>query len=269
MKVKVSISLDSRLIGVIDRMSGNRSETIEKLVVKSLGMDRLKRALILAGGSGSRLRPITYEIPKPLIPVRGKPVLLWQIDSLRKNGLEDLTVSVGYKAEKIIKETPARPDVSYVIEKEPLGTGGALKLFGKEYSSDSPFLVMNCDALFSPFPNIQDLFDFHNTYKCLATMLLVSAENCNQGVARLKGSMITDFMEKPKDIRHGLISAGVYIFRPDIFSRLGKVCSLEKDIFPALARAGELAGYVYDGRIWDIGSNEGYGKALNEWRPDG
>jgi len=131
MKERVTITLESTLISELDdTVDGtrirNRSHAIEFLLRKSLNHRSPKKALILAGGKGTRLRPITYEIPKPMVPIQGRPLIEHTINLLRKYDVRDITISIGYLGEKV-KEyfgdgSKFGVKIRYVIENEPLGT---------------------------------------------------------------------------------------------------------------------------------------------------
>ena len=154
MKERVTITLDNNLINQIDkRINGNiiknRSQQIELLLKKALGADIPKKAVLLVGGKGTRLRPLTYKIPKALLDVNGKTVLEHLLDLLKKYGIRDIILCVGYMKEKI-KEylgdgSKFGVNVTYVEEDKALGTAGPLKL-AKKYLKSS-FIVSNGDEL--------------------------------------------------------------------------------------------------------------------------
>ncbi|MBL7206838.1 MAG: nucleotidyltransferase family protein [Candidatus Aenigmarchaeota archaeon] len=264
MKHKIAISIDSHLLEKIDSLSktSNRSHVIESLLIKTLKQKKINNALVLAGGRGAKLRPITYEIPKPIIPVKGKPVLKWQSDILRKSGINNIFVAVSTDVEKIKKEVGN--NLCFIEEKTPNGTGGAI-LLAKKHLQNEDFLVSYCDTVYNKYPNLNNMFDFHIEQKPVATMLLMPTKNKMQGIAKLSGNKITEFNEKPKNINFGLISAGFFIFSPEIFDFLKSNCSMENDVFPLLASKGKLAGYVSDGEFFDIGTYQGYENAIKNW----
>jgi NDP-sugar pyrophosphorylase family protein len=274
MKERITITLDSGLIKQIDkRIDGsiikNRSQQIEILLTKSLGTYRPQKALILMGGKGTRLRPITYKIPKCMMDVNGKTLTEHLFDLLKKYGIRDMILSVGYMKEKV-KEyygdgSKFGVNITYVEEDEPLGTAGPIKL-AKEHLKDS-FIVTNGDELLSI--NIPRMFRLHKRKDALATLALTTVTDPSQyGVTRLSGSRILDFVEKPKkgSAPSNLINAGFYILEPEIIDLIPNGFSmLEKDVFPKLAKQGKLRGFPFGGQWFDIGSLEKYEIAKKKW----
>ncbi|PIN72095.1 nucleotidyltransferase [Candidatus Woesearchaeota archaeon CG10_big_fil_rev_8_21_14_0_10_45_5] len=275
MKERVTITLDSETLRQVDALVGtnnikNRSHAIESILSKSLGSNVPRTAVILAGGKGSRFGPISREIPKPLIPLHDKPLLLHSINLLKKYGITDIIISIGYKADKI-KEFFGNGErfgvkISYVEEKESLGTAGALRLAAPRISG--PFLVCNADDLMEI--DIPHLFRFHKQRKGLATIVLTRVEDpSNYGVAMMNAEKIIAFVEKPKreNAPSSLINAGLYILEPEVLKMIPKgFAMLEKDVFPKLASEGKLYGYPYVGKWLDVGTMERYEQALDEWK---
>jgi len=268
MKHKITVSIDSEILKHIDSVVGtkfrSRSHAFEELLKKGMNSKTLDTAIILAGGLGTRLRPITYEIPKALVPIKNKPVLKWQIDMLRKNNIKNIYVSIGHMSEKI-RHAMNKEKILFIQEEKPLGTGGAVNL-AKKYLHEENFVVLNSDALFSNYPALPEMFKFHLKEKCTATLLLMPTKNFMQGVVKLSGNKIIEFCEKPKETKFGLISAGLYIFNKEIFDYLKPICSLENDIFPILAKKRKLAGYVIEGEIFDVGTHKGYENTIKHWK---
>lgn len=263
MKTKIAISLETDVLNNVDKLAkGNRSGFIETLIKNSLNIKSLRTAVILAGGLGTKLRPITYEIPKPLIPIRGQPILKWQIQLLRSLGIDDIKVILTHQLDKIKKSIG--DDVEYICDEKPLGTGGALNKIKNKINST--FLVLNVDTLLHPKPNIVGMYNFHQD-RGTAT-ILVNLKQQAEGYGTIKVSddnRVTDFIEKPDKSKASLISTGLYIFEPSIFDYLTKKCSLEKDVFPKLAKEGKLYGYFFNGESYDVGTMKGYEKAIKEW----
>jgi NDP-sugar pyrophosphorylase family protein len=210
-----------------------------------------KKAVILAGGKGTRLYPITREIPKPLLPVKGKPILYYAIENLKKHGITEIILSVGYKAEKIAdyfgNGANFGVNISYSEEKEPLGTGGAIKLASKNFQED--FVVLNGD-------NVAD-FDFykmqeiHNRNEAKITIALYPVEDVTQfGIAKIEGEKITKFIEKPKkeEAPSNLNNAGAYIINPKVLEILpDDFFLIEKDCFEKLTQKGVIFAYCHKG----------------------
>lgn len=274
MKERVTITLDSKLIGQIDkRIDGdiikNRSQQIEELLTKSLGTDMPSKAVILVGGKGTRLRPLTLNTPKCMIEVQGKTVTEHLFDLLKNYGIRDVIMSIGYLKEKV-KEyygdgSKFGVNITYVEEDEPLGTAGPLKL-AKDYLKSS-FIVTNGDELKTI--NIPRMFRLHKRKDALATIALTTVTDPTQyGVARVSGSRILEFVEKPKaeESPSNLINSGFYIMEPEVIEAIPNGFSmLEKDVFPKLAKEGRLRGFLSEGQWFDIGTLERYEIAKKKW----
>lgn len=274
MKERVTITIDADIIGQVDkRVDGrkikNRSHAVELLLLSAMGVNRPKKAFVLAGGKGTRLSPITKELPKPMIPLQGKPLLEHVVDLFKKHGITEIIISLGYKGEKI-KDffgdgKKFGVSIVYVEEVRPLGTAGPLKL-AQAYLTET-FVMCNADELKDI--DLVDLFLFHKEHKGLCTIALTTVENpSDYGVARMQGSQIKEFVEKPKDVSIGnLINAGLYLLEPEIIKLIGDgMVSIERDIFPKLALEGKLFGYPFSGQWFDTGTLERYEKAINEWK---
>jgi len=274
MKERVTITLDSELIKQIDKridktIIKNRSQQIELLLTKSLGAYRPEKAIILVGGKGTRLRPLTYKTPKCMLEVQGKTLTEHLFDLLKEYGIRDIILSVGHMKEKIMDYygdgSKFGVNITYIEEDEPLGTAGPLKL-AKNLLNDS-FLVTNGDELKNI--NIPRMFRLHKRKDALGTIALTTVTDPSQyGVAKLSGSRILEFVEKPKpqDAPSNLINAGFYILEPKIIDMIPDGFSmLEKDIFPKLAKQGSLRGFPFEGQWFDIGNIERYENAKKKW----
>jgi NDP-sugar pyrophosphorylase family protein len=210
------------------------------------------KAAILAGGFGKRLRPLTDDRPKPLIDIAGKPIILWQIEWLKKHGIRDLVVLVGYKRNMIIDElgSGARYGVkiSYVVEEEPLGTGGALKNAEHILSKEEYFLLINGDIITNLRP--MDLVDLLMRRKSTIASIAVVPLRSPFGIVRVRDDGGVDsFIEKPV-IPEYMINAGVYAMRPEIFSYLPEKGDIERTCFPKLASEGRMVAKIYDSSIY-------------------
>lgn len=262
---RVTITVKKDILGKIDRMIDgrnirNRSHAVESLVLSSFRS--IDTALIFAGGYGVKLRPLTYEIPKPLIPVHGKPIIEHQINMLKRHGIGRVILSLGYMHEKVVDYINKKNmgiDIEYVIESEPYGTAGAL--YNSRNFIKGTFIAMNVDTLMNP--DITEISDFHKKNNALATMLLV-ASGIDGGSAVMRGSHILNFSEKspPKS----LINAGFYIFEPGVLGITPKKGSIEKELFSRLAERQQLCGFMHDKVVFDVGTYEGYEKAIKEWK---
>ncbi len=229
----------------------------------------IKKAVILAGGKGTRLRPLTYDIPKALLDVHGKTITEHIFDLLKKYDIKEVILAVGYLKEKI-KEyfqdgSKFGVNITYVDEDTPLGTAGPLKLAKNQINGS--FIVSNGDELKKI--DIQKMFEFHKKENALVTIALTEVEDPSvYGVAKLDGSKIVEFVEKPKkeDAPSNLINAGFYIIEPEVIDMIPDGFSmLEKDIFPTLATKGRLAGFPFPGQWFDTGNFERYALAKEKW----
>jgi len=226
----------------------------------------IKKALILAGGFGTRLQNVVKDVPKPMVSIAGKPFLEHQIRYLKKHRIEDIILCVHYKSEMIKSYfgNGMRKDVriTYSEEENPLGTGGAIKL--AEKFVDEPFLVMNGDSYSNV--DLDEFIKFHRDQNTIGSLVLRETNDLsNYGNVKLTGNYISSFNEKNSRGK-GLINTGVYIFNPEIFNFIpstGKV-SLEETIFPEIIKNNSLSGFVYNGYFMDIGRPETY----NQFKKD-
>ncbi|MFH1055207.1 MAG: sugar phosphate nucleotidyltransferase [Candidatus Altiarchaeota archaeon] len=271
---RLTITLRNDLLRELDDMVDgikvrNRSHAIEVLISRVLESKKVKRAFILAGGKGTRMRPFTYEMPKPMIPIKGRPLIQHIIELCRKYEIRDIILSTGYLGGKIREHfgdgSHLGVDIKYVEEKEELGTAGPLNL--AKNLLKCPFLMFNGDVLSDI--DLADLIRFHGEQNALATIALTQVEDTSAfGVARLKGDRIVGFVEKPKSSEDSrLINAGVYVLEPEVlkYVKPGK-SMIERDVFPKLSAEGKLYGYLFDGQWFDTGTPEAYEKAIKNWR---
>jgi NDP-sugar pyrophosphorylase family protein len=229
------------------------------------------RAIVLCGGEGTRLRPITYSMPKSLVPVNGKPVVEHIFDLLKRYGVRHVIVSVGYLKEKIIAEqknwSKYGMHFSFVEEEKPLGTAGPLRL--AEAMLTKTFIASNGDELKDI--DIGKMYEAHKRNRALVTIALAKVDDPGDyGVARLKEERIVEFVEKPKkgEAPSNMINAGLSIVEPEVINMIpeNKFCMLERDIFPQLARQGKLFGFAFSGKFFDIGTPERYELAKKKWK---
>jgi NDP-sugar pyrophosphorylase family protein len=275
MKERVTLTIEQSILETVDkRVDGfkikNRSHAVELLLLKALDQNRPRKALILAGGQGTRLRPITHEIPKPLVPLHDKPILQHTIDLFKKYGITEILLSVGYKAEKI-KEYFGNGKrfgvtITYIEETEPLGTAGPLNL-AREHLTDT-FMMCNADELKNI--DLHEMYLFHKENGAKATIALTTVADPSQyGVAKLTGNKILEFIEKPAQgtAPSNLINAGLYVLEPSIFDVVPKgTGSMERDVFPKIAQEGKLFGFPFSGQWFDTGTLERYEEAMQKWQ---
>jgi len=257
--------LDSIVDGVKIR---NRSHAIEFLLSQSL-TPKVTQAVILAGGEGVRLRPLTLEVPKCLIPVSGRPLIEYTIEMLREAGIRDIILATGHLGEKIEEELGNGKKfgikIVYSKEKKPLGSGGALR-DAKNLLLPQPFLVINADILTKI--NLTEFINFHQEDNYIATMALSNAINTKgYGTVLLRGEKILNFLKSGSLKPSQLIDAGIYIFNPEIFNFFPdkKRISLE-EVFSKLAGEGKLAGFPFEGSWFEISTPKNYERAIKEWK---
>jgi mannose-1-phosphate guanylyltransferase len=221
------------------------------------------QALILAGGEGTRLRPLTSTVPKPVVPLVDRPFIAFMLDWLRGHGVDDVVMSCGHMADGVRSVLGDGESVGvrlrYLEEPRPLGTGGALKF--AEDLLDDRFLMLNGDVLTDIDVSAQ--LAAHSASGARATLALYPVEDPSAyGLVRLAGDgSVTEFVEKPApdQIDTNNISAGVYVLEKSVLSLLvaGAPASIERDVFPALVGDG-LYGHVSPGYWKDIGTPERY-----------
>jgi len=190
------------------------------------------KAVILAGGQGTRLKPITDYIPKPLIPINNTPILEWQIRYLKKFGINDIIICTGYKTDQIenfLNKKDLGVKVRFSIEKTPLGTGGALKKIAPLIKEKS-FLVYNGDTI----TNI-------NLKKMLAKTNSIAAIELRTkfGIIETADGKVKKFIEK-KEIANVWMNAGIYHLDKKILKDLPIKGNIESTTFPKYARSGKL-----------------------------
>jgi mannose-1-phosphate guanylyltransferase len=225
------------------------------------------KAVILAGGFGTRLRPLSCTRPKTLFPIANKPLLQWIFERLAKNNIKEAILAVNQLTEVYIRQQriPMKGltvKYSHDPPKKPLGTAGPIKKAEKLIGHSGPFLVLNGD-IFADV-SYREILDCHTKRKALATIALCKVEDPSRyGVAEMtEGERIKRFIEKPpKDAApSNLINAGVYVLSPEVFKLIpeGKAVSMEREIFPKLAEEGRLYGHFIQGSWMDIGKPEEY-----------
>jgi mannose-1-phosphate guanylyltransferase len=226
------------------------------------------QAVVLVGGEGTRLRPITSRVPKPVVPLVGRPFVGYILENLARHSVSHAVFSAGYLADAL---RTAIGDgrryglaVSYVVEQQPLGTAGAIKNAEAELDGGSLF-AFNGDVLTDV--DLTAMQAFHRERGARATILLTGVDDPRRyGLVEIDGEgRVGAFVEKPgADYRippHGaLINAGVYLLEADVLDLIpaGQQISIERGVFPQLAAAGQLYAFVSDAYWRDIGTPESY-----------
>ena len=200
------------------------------------------KAIILAGGRGKRLRPITDYIPKPLVPIKNIPIIEWQLKYLKKFGIDEVIICTGYKQEMIENHLNMKDigiKIKFSIEKSPLGTGGAIKKAGKMIK-DKSFFVINGDTI----TNI-DLKKLATKKNVIAAIEL----RTKYGILETDNDKIINFKEK-KEISDTWMNAGIYHLEKEVLKELPNKGDIEKTVFPDYAKKGILNTVKFKNVKW-------------------
>ena len=229
------------------------------------------KGFILAAGKGTRLYPLTLEIPKPLLPIGKIPLLTYLTNLYLKYGINDIKINIQKKHQKDFYKWKAtcfpKEKIEFIKETKPSGTFTpiAKKLSSKWFSES--IVVSNGDELKEL--NLKKMFSWHKQKRAIATIGLVKVKDAkNYGVAKMKKDRIIEFIEKPKNPCSSFINSGIYILSPEIrkyFPKSAKFSMLETDLFPKLAKEKKLFGYKWQGKWQDIGTFSRWEKAIKNW----
>ncbi len=223
------------------------------------------QAVIIAGGKGTRLRPLTYGCPKPMLPLLGRPFLVWMVERCREAGVTDILLNVQYQAHQVSDYFGDGKnhgvDIRYIEEEVPLDTAGAMKL-AEPYFTGESLLVFNADILTDL--DLKALIQFHKASGAQATLTLARVEDPTAfGLVELSPEQrVLAFREKPSAeeaaaLGIDTINAGTYVLEPEIFAPYpaGQPLSFEKQVFPELlARSGKMMGFTWEGYWMDLGT---------------
>jgi len=224
------------------------------------------KAILLAGGKGTRLRPLTIHTPKPIVPIFDRPFLHYQLDLLKHVAeIDEVILSLNYQPRRIEEifgdGSESGIAIKYVVEPAPLGTAGAVRYAGD--SLRESVVVFNGDVLTEV--DLAAVIALHRERKAKATIVLTPVENPSAyGLVETDArGNIQRFLEKPKpdEITCNTINAGIYVLEPDTFDRIPKDTpwSIERSFFPSLIERGEtFVAYIYNGYWIDIGTPEKY-----------
>jgi mannose-1-phosphate guanylyltransferase len=224
------------------------------------------KAILLAGGKGTRLRPLTIHTPKPIVPIFNRPFLHYQIDLLKQvPEIDEVILSLNYQPRRIEElfgdGSNLGIKIRYVVEPAPLGTAGAIKYAGDKLTES--VVVLNGDVLTDV--DLAAVIRLHRERRARATIVLTPVENPSAyGLVETdEAGNIRRFLEKPKpeEITTNKINAGIYVLEPDTFDRIPRDVSfsIERSYFPSLIERGEtFVAYIYDGYWIDIGTPEKY-----------
>ncbi len=236
-------------------------------------MSAPNHAFILCGGLGTRLRPATNHTPKVLLKIQGKTLLEHNIDLMKRFGVENILLAVGFLKEKV-KEyfgdgSGFGVKITYIEESEPLGTAGPLRLtesLGK--LPKETFVMCNGDELKDI--HLDRMYEFHKKNRALATIALTKVDDVSHfGVVELEGQKIIRFVEKPKpeEAPSNLINSGLYILEPEIINLVPRgQASMEREVFPKIAAQKRLFGFPFSGQWFPTDTPERMQKAEGEWK---
>lgn len=234
------------------------------------------QALILAGGRGTRLRPLTVYTPKPIVPVVNRPFLMYQIEILARAGIEDITLSLSYQPDKIEDllgdGSELGVNLRYMTEPSPMGTGGAYKFAADPAHGTT--VVLNGDILTDA--DLSKILEQHRQNAATATIALVPVEDPSAyGLVQTgPNGTVQRFLEKPKaeelaELAINTINAGIYVLEPAILDLIpqGENRSFEYDVFPSVLEAGmPFYAYMLEKEYWrDIGTPASYLQAHHDF----
>ncbi len=219
-------------------------------------------AVLLAGGKGTRLRPLTVARPKPLVPIANRPIMGYQLDLLERGGFDRIFIPVDYLGERIVEYIEGLStgmDFEFTHGNLSRGTAGAVGNL-RDHLSDT-FLVISGDLLVNV--DLAELVKFHNGNGSSATIVLTSVEDpTHYGIARLEDDRIIEFVEKPdpSNVFSNLINAGIYVFEPEILEHIpGDVeYDFSMDLFPRVLDDYVVSGYRLSGYWNDVGRPSRY-----------
>lgn len=231
------------------------------------------KAILLLGGFGTRLRPLTNDIPKQMLPVCGRPMIEWVCEHLARHGVSEAVLSLGYRAEAFTSAYPQGRigplEFGVAVEPEPRGTAGAVRFAAEAAGIDGPFLALNADVLTDL--DVSALVSFHRSVGAEATIALQPvADPTPYGLVVVDDSgRVLSFSEKPGPDaalpqrprgEWPTVSAGTYVLTPAVLDRIApdRAVSIEREVFSRIAGEGMLAALVSDSYWHDTGTPQQY-----------
>jgi len=232
------------------------------------------KAVVLLGGEGTRLRPLTFSTPKPMLPVAGRPVIERVLDHLSANGVDEVVLSLCYRPDAFVQAFPdgryGDVRLHYAVEASPLATAGAIAFAAAEAAlGGETFLVVNGDVLTEI--DLSALVDFHRSQGAEGTVALVPIEDPSQfGVVPVDAEgRVTAFIEKPQPGKAptNMVNTGIYVLEPSFLERVpkGRRVSVEREVFPSMAAAGSLYALGSEALWTDMGTPLKYLEANLAW----
>ncbi|MGE5138991.1 MAG: sugar phosphate nucleotidyltransferase, partial [Rudaea sp.] len=231
------------------------------------------KVVVMAGGEGSRLRPLTINRPKPMVPLVNRPVMGHIVEWLKRHNLTDIIATLQYRADNIENYfgdgSSFGVNMTYSVEQHPLGTAGSVKYAEKYLSRDEPFVIVSGDALTDI--NLTEIVDFHIKCGAALTITLYRVPNPLQyGVIMTdENGRIQRFLEKPSwgEVISDTVNTGIYVVSPEVLDDIDveEECDFSKDLFPRLMQKGApLYGFVAHGYWTDVGTLSEYQHACND-----
>jgi len=221
------------------------------------------QALVLAGGEGTRLRPLTYTTPKPVMPLAGRPFLSFMLDWVRSHGVEEAIISCGFRSDgvkRVLGDIYDGMRLRYVVEEEPLGTAGPVRLAYDEGLLEERLIVLNGDVLTDMDLTLQ-LAEHERTGARVTLALYAVEDTASYGVVpTAEDGQVEAFLEKSEDeAPTNRINAGAYVLEREVVEEIpdGRAVSFEREVFPSLVGDG-LYGHAAAGYWIDIGTPERY-----------
>ena len=253
---------DVRQIPLVDEAGRVVDLLIERVLLRDLTLPM--QAVVMAGGFGTRLAPLTDTVPKPMLPLGGKPLLEHTVTRLRGAGIQRVSITTHYRAEQISDHfgdgRSFDVDLRYIEEKTPLGTAGALRLLGRQ---DQPLLVMNGDVLTDV--DFASMYAFHREHGADLTLAVTRYEHrVPYGVAQCEGPFLTGLVEKPR--HRFFVNAGIYIVEPRALRHLPPEGRFDMtDLVDALLGEGDVVVTFPVREYWlDIGQHADYAQAQDD-----
>ena len=273
MKERLTITLDKSLLASIDAtIDGvnirNRSHAIEQLLTSAISRGKPKKAVVFAGGT-----PVMVDAkptPVSMVMIKGKPIIDYIVDELRRNHISEIIITIGKDSEGIFNHlgdgSSKGVAITYIKEEAPRGTEGVLESV-KGKIGNEPFFALNGDHIFSI--DMADMYTQHLANKAIATVALTPADSRSRfGVTNLAGNRITSFIQKHEQgSSAALVNAGIYLFNPEVFDLVGQVhgrVMIEERLFPKLVSMGKLFGYVFSGPWYSLDSTSSIQKSIKE-----
>lgn len=230
------------------------------------------RAMVMAAGAGTRLRPLTFAVPKPMVPVANRPVIEYTLENLRRHGIRDVVLNLhshpGLIRDHLKDGSAWGLKIQYSVEPELLGTAGGVKKM-ESFLKGGTFLVMSGDGLTDV--NLTELLDFHRSRRSAATMGLKPLDTrFDYGITMTDPrGRITRFVEKPRwsDVFSNQVNTGIYVFEPSILSRIpkGRLYDFGNELWPALLKERlPIHGYVLKEYWCDVGNLQEYRRAQQD-----